>query len=542
MANMRGAERVAETPADEQLPDIGRIRILLVDDDPQARPLIEMALADAPFEPVIDVAPTARLGLDRIAADEHDVYLIDQQLPDGTGVSVIHTAKSRGVHKPFILLTGYGSGALDQEASRQGAADYVEKHLVGAHLERSIRYALSTWQSVRLLHDRDEQLRHAQKMEAIGRLAGGVAHDFNNLLTAIIGYTDLLAERFDPADQSAREVAGIRKAADRAAALTRQLLAFSRKQFLNPTVLDLNETVSGMLQILPRVIGEHIQTTVTLAGDLSRVKADASQMEQVLVNLVLNARDAMATGGHMTIETANVALDAGRIRAENLSLEPGPYVMLAITDTGTGMDEETRAHAFEPFFTTKPKGQGTGLGLATVYGIVDQSGGGVSITTAPGRGTSVRIYLPTTSATTEPRIADATQVHGGAHAGTETLLLVEDNDSVRELAAKALRRRGYVVHEARDAEEAIEWSATSGVRPQLLVTDVVMPGLSGPNLAARLLQHNPRLRVLYMSGYTDDATAVHGDFWGGIPLLQKPFTPAALAERVRLALDASSQT
>jgi CheY-like chemotaxis protein len=263
-------------------------------------------------------------------------------------------------------------------------------------------------------------------------------------------------------------------------------------------------------------------------------------MEQVLVNLVLNARDAMAAGGHMTIETANVALGAGRVRAENLSLEPGPYVMLAVTDTGAGMDEETRAHAFEPFFTTKPKGQGTGLGLATVYGIVDQSGGGISITTAQGRGTSVRIYLPATNAATEQRPADATQVHGGA--GTETLLLVEDNDSVRELAGKALRRRGYVVHEARDAEEAIEWAVTSGIRPQLLVTDVVMPGLSGPNLAARLLQLNPRLRVLYMSGYTDDATAVHGNFWGGIPLLQKPFTPAALAERVRLALDASGQT
>ena len=538
MADARNT--VTERPVDEQVPVVDRIRILLVDDDPQARPLIQMSLADAPFEPEIDVAPTARLGLERILADQHDIYLIDQQLPDGTGVSVIQNARARGAHKPFILLTGYGSGALDQEASRQGAADYVEKHLVGAHLERSIRYALSTWQSVRLLHDRDEQLRHAQKMEAIGRLAGGVAHDFNNLLTAIIGYTDLLAERFDPADQTAREVAGIRKAADRAAALTRQLLAFSRKQFLNPTVLDLNETVSGMLQILPRVIGEHIQTTVTLAGDLSRVKADASQMEQVLVNLVLNARDAMAAGGDMTIETANVALAAPRIRTENLSLDPGTYVMLAVTDTGTGMDEETRAHAFEPFFTTKPKGQGTGLGLATVYGIVDQSGGGVSITTAPGRGTSVRIYLPGTTATTELRPADATQVHGDA--GTETLLLVEDNDSVRELAARALRRRGYVVHEARDAEEALEWSATSGIRPQLLVTDVVMPGLSGPNLAARLLQHNPRLRVLYMSGCTDDATAVHGDFWGGIPLLQKPFTPAALAERVRLALDASGQT
>jgi signal transduction histidine kinase len=525
-----------EPPSAERLPEIGTLRILLVDDDPQAKALIELALADAAFDPAIEVAATARTGLNRIRADEHDIYLIDQQLPDGTGVSLIHEAKARGVHKPFILLTGHGSGALDEEASRQGAADYVEKHMVAAHLERSIRYALRTWQSGRLLHDRDEQLRQAQKMEAIGRLAGGVAHDFNNLLTAIIGYTEVIAERHGLDDLTRRDVSEIRKAADRATALTRQLLAFSRKQFLNPTVLDLNETVSGLLQMLPRVIGEHIKTTVALAGDLARVKADASQMEQVLVNLVLNARDAMTTGGHLTIETGNVALTESRARAENLTLEPGPYVMLAVIDTGTGMDAATRARAFEPFFTTKPKGKGTGLGLATVYGIVEQSGGSISLDSATGRGTGVRIYLPATKATAEQSPRDARPVRDGA--GTEIVLLVEDNDAVRELAAKALRRRGYTVHEARDGEEAVEWTMTSDVKPDLLVTDVVMPGLSGPNLAARLLKHNPRLRVLYMSGYSDDATAVHGNFWGGVPLLQKPFTPAALAERIRLALDA----
>jgi two-component system cell cycle sensor histidine kinase/response regulator CckA len=538
MSNARQVEAVTEGPPAERLPDIGTIRILVVDDDPQARALIEMALADAAFEPRLEVVPNARTGVERIKADEHDIYLIDQQLPDGTGVSIIHDAKTHGVHKPFILLTGYGSGALDEEASREGAADYVEKHMVAAHLERSIRYALRTWQATRLLHDRDEQLRQAQKMEAIGRLAGGVAHDFNNLLTAIIGYTDLIVERSDLEDQTRRDIAEIRKAADRAAALTRQLLAFGRKQFLNPTVLDLNEMASGLLQMLPRVIGEHIKTTVLLAGNLERVKADASQMEQVLVNLVLNARDAMPMGGHLTIETANVVLDELALRAENLSLAPGNYVMLAVTDTGSGMDAATRARAFEPFFTTKPKGKGTGLGLATVYGIVDQSGGAISLDTAPGQGTTIRIYLPITKAIDERPEPEAPRVHSGG--GTETVLLVEDNDSVRDLASKALRRRGYVVHEARDAEEAVHWVRTSGIKPHLLVTDVVMPGLNGPNLAARLLQENPRLRVLYMSGYTDDATPVHGNFWGGVPLLQKPFTPNALAERVRLALDAAS--
>jgi len=520
------------------LPELDAIRVLIVDDDPQARGLIEMALADARFRAALDVVPNMRSGLERIRKDEHDLYLIDQQLPDGTGVDLITEARRRGAHKPFILLTGYGSLALDEEASRAGASEYVEKQMVTAQLERSIRYALRTWQATRLLHDRDEQLRQAQKMEAIGRLAGGVAHDFNNLLTAIIGYTDLIAEHLEETDAIHRDVSEIRKAADRGAALTRQLLAFSRKQFLTPTVVDLNETVSGLLQMLPRAIGEHIRTTVRLAPDLARVKADASRMEQVLVNLALNARDAMPDGGDLTIETTNVTLTEPRLRAEGLRLAPGFYVMLSITDTGTGMDPATRERAFEPFFTTKPQGKGTGLGLATVYGIVDQSGGSISLETGQGTGTTVRIYLPVTTATDSPRVREVVNIRKDS--GTEIILLVEDNDGVRDLAAKALRRRGYTVHEARDAESAMQWMQTAGVKPDLLLTDVVMPGLSGPNLAARLLQLNANLRVLYMSGYTEDAGAVHGNFWAGVPLLQKPFTPAALAERVRLALDAQS--
>ena len=530
------ATAIRDVNGARSLPDLDAIRILIVDDDPQARDLIEMALTDARFRLVLDVAPNVHGGLDRIRKDEHDLYLIDQQLPDGTGVELITEARARGAHKPFILLTGHGSLALDEDASRAGASDYVEKHMVTAQLERSIRYALRTWQATRLLHDRDEQLRHAQKVEAIGRLAGGVAHDFNNLLTAIIGYTDLIAEHLDESNAIHRDVTEIRKAADRGAALTRQLLAFSRKQFLTPTVLDLNETVSGLLQMLPRAIGEHIRTTVRLAPDLARVKADASRMEQVLVNLSLNARDAMPDGGELTIETINVTLTEPRVRAEGLGLPPGFYVMLSISDTGVGMDPATRERAFEPFFTTKPQGKGTGLGLATVYGIVDQSGGNISLETGQGIGTTVRIYLPATTATESPRVSEV--VHIRRDAGTETILLVEDNEGVRELAGRALRRRGYTVHEARDAESAIDCMQKATVRPHLLLTDVVMPGLNGPNLAARLLQLNPKLRVLYMSGYTEDAAAVHGNFWAGVPLLQKPFTPAALAERVRLALDA----
>jgi two-component system cell cycle sensor histidine kinase/response regulator CckA len=514
-------------------PELAVVRVLVVDDDPQAEALVDMALAEAHFDRILEVASTTAEGLRRIEDDEHDVYLVDYRLPDGNGLELIHEAKAQGATKPFILMTGYGSGDIDEAALKEGVADYVEKHLLATHLERSIRYALRDWQAVQALRDREDQLRQAQKMEAIGRLAGGVAHDFNNLLTAIIGYTDVILERVTGDEQTRRDVGEIRKAADRAAALTRQLLAFGRKQFLRPEVLDLNETVTGLMQMLPRVIGEHIQTAPRLAPGVRRVQADRSQMEQVLVNLVLNARDAMPTGGVITIETADVELTPTRIAAEGLTVSPGPYVMLVVTDTGTGMDAKTRAHAFEPFFTTKPTGKGTGLGLATVYGIFDQSGGAITIQTALGHGTSVRIYLPAVAGPVETR---PTEPAPAITHGTESILLVEENDAVRELAQRTLKARGYAVIEARNGDEAIDLVAR-GARAQLLLTDVVMPGLSGPNLAARLLQQNPRMRVLYMSGFNADSAAAHGTFWGGVPLLQKPFTPNQLAERVRVALD-----
>ena len=512
------------------------VRILVIDDDPQANALIEMALADAHFEHSVEVVGTAFEGLGRIEARAHDVYLVDYRLPDRNGLELIREAKNRGATRPFILMTGHGSGDIDEAALREGAADYVEKHMLSAHLERSIRNAIRDWRAEQALREREEQLRQAQKMEAIGRLAGGVAHDFNNLLTAVIGYADAIAERESTDDATQRDVGEIRKAADRAASLTRQLLAFGRKQFLRPVVLDLNETVTGLLQMLPRVIGENIQTLPRLAPDVARVTADPSQMEQVLVNLVLNARDAMPMGGTISIETSNVELTLSDLEAEGLRLQPGAYVMLAVADTGTGMDATTRARAFEPFFTTKPKGKGTGLGLATVYGIVDQTGGAITIKTALGRGTIVRIYLPAVAAPADRREADPPP---SKTFGSESVLVVEDNDAVRELAIVALRQRGYQVLEAASAEQAIEL-ISGGARPQLLLTDVVMPGLSGPNLAARLLQQNPRLRVLYMSGYSEDAAAAHGTSWGGIPLLQKPFTSSQLAERVRMALDAAA--
>jgi two-component system, cell cycle sensor histidine kinase and response regulator CckA len=288
--------------------------------------------------------------------------------------------------------------------------------------------------------------------------------------------------------------------------------------------------------MLPRLIGEHIETSTRLAPHLGRVWADQSQMDQILVNLVLNARDAMPAGGRLTIETANVSLDEDVLRADGLNVKPGRYAMLAITDTGIGMDESVRARAFEPFFTTKPHGKGTGLGLATVYGIVDQSGGAIVLDSAPGRGTAVRIYVPVTS-TLSGRADHPETAPALSGAGTETLLLVEDNDSVRQVSAEALRRRGYTVHEARNGDEALQWIDAAGTMPNLLVTDIVMPGIGGTQLATKILERAPGMRVLYMSGFTEDASSVQGNFWGNVQLLQKPFTPGQLADRVRFALD-----
>jgi signal transduction histidine kinase len=525
---------LSEPAPSRRPPELRTIRVLIIDDDPQAGELIELALAEARFKCTLDVAATAADGLRRVRENAHDIYLVDYCLPDRTGLELIREAKAHGTDKPFILLTGYGSGDLDDAALQEGAADYVEKHLAGAHLDRAIRYALRDWQAEHALREREEQLRHAQKMEAIGRLAGGIAHDFNNLLTAIIGYTDLVQQRFAPSDPAARDVAEIRNAADRAAALTRQLLVLSRKQFLKPVILNLNDSVSAMLQILPRVIGDHITTRADLGTPLPLIKADPAQLEQVILNLVLNARDAMPTGGALTITTQNVEVTPELIDTEGIVLGPGEYVMLAVADSGVGMDADTRSRAFEPFFTTKPYGKGSGLGLASVYGIVEQTGGAIAIDSAPNQGTTVRVYVPVAAdAPLETSDGQPVSVRAG---GGETILLVDDNDAVRELAKRALERRGYQIVEAPSAEAALTW-ITKGGTPDLLLTDVIMPGLSGPNLAARVLHQNPRLRVIYMSGYSGDETTGDGPVWLGGPLLQKPFTPTQLADRVRLALD-----
>jgi PAS domain S-box-containing protein len=381
----------------------------------------------------------------------------------------------------------------------------------------------------------EEQLRRAQEMEAIGRLSGGVAHDFNNMLTAITGCSEFLLAELDPRDPLRGDAEEIKQAADRAAALTQQLLAFSRKQLLQLQVLDLNSVVSDTEKMLQRLVGEDVELAAILAPDIGRVKADRRRMQQVIMNLAVNARDAMPEGGRLTIETQDVVLDDHYAR-DRVDVEPGRYVMLTVRDTGVGMDEETRSRIFEPFFTTKEDGKGTGLGLATVYGIVKQIEGHVTVQSEPGSGTEFKIYLPRTDEAAEPALPPPAP--DGLARGSETILLVEDEDLVRSMVRRALDRSDYTVLEARDGEEAALVCQRHEGSLHLLLTDVVLPGgMSGPDIAAQLVALYPELKVLYMSGYTDDAVVRHGVLEPGIAFLAKPFTPATLAHRVRQVLD-----
>src|SRR5438445_2038916 len=381
----------------------------------------------------------------------------------------------------------------------------------------------------------EQQLRQAQKMEAVGRLAGGIAHDFNNLLTAITGYAELLQEDLAADDRRREDVVEIRKAADRAAGLTRQLLAFSRQQVLQPRVLDLNALVGDLEKMLGRLLGEDVELSTRLAPDTGPVKADPGQLEQVLMNLAVNARDAMPQGGKLTLETSNVDLSEG-YAADHYPARPGPYVMIAVTDSGTGMSEETQAHMFEPFFTTKEKGKGTGLGLATVYGIIKQSGGCMWVYSALGHGTTFKLYLPRVDESADLSRGPA-PARSPAARGSETVLLAEDEAPVRAVARQVLERHGYTVLEAPTAEAALDIAARYSGTIHLLLTDVIMPGLSGRELATRLADLRPEARVIFMSGYTDDAVTRHGVLEPGLAYLQKPFTPDTLGRKVREVLD-----
>jgi signal transduction histidine kinase len=508
------------------------IRVLLIEDDPVAARLIRAELSHVGGQP-FELEWTSRLseGLDVLTREKIDVILLDLGLPDGQGLATLTKALAAAPQAPIVVLTALDDEKLAVEAVRHGAQDYLVKgNASGEMLRRAMRHAIERKQAQEALRQREEQLRQSQKMEAVGRLAGGVAHDFSNLLTAILSYSEFLAESLPAGDPLRDDVEEIRHAAERGASLTRQLLALSRKQVLAPEVLDLNAVVTEFDRLLRRLIGEHINVVNVLSPALGFVKADRTQIEQVLVNMTANARDAMPNGGRITIETSNVDLSP-KGAARTTGLEPGPYVALTVSDTGTGIKEGALEHLFEPFFTTREEGRGTGLGLATVYGIVRQSGGDVQVTSKPGEGSRFRVLLPRVGGPLpEPGVTEGTRQ---PPRGSETVLVVEDEESVRGLTAKALGKCGYTVLAASNPRDAIALARQRGEPLDLLLADVVLPIMSGPELARRIGADRPDMKVLFMSGFTDNVIVRQDVLDAGMPFLQKPFTPAALLAKVR---------
>jgi len=444
----------------------------------------------------------------------------------------------RGQSIGLLALVRFTTAAPFNEQDMELAQALADHAALSIDNARSLKSALHELgereRAEQALRKAEHQLRHSQKMEAVGRLAGSVAHDFNNLLSVILGYGISALDEMKEMDPLREDISEIVRAGERASELTGQLLAFSRQQVLAPRVLDLNASVHDCEKLLRRLLGEDIELVVRCSRTLSKVRADPSQIEQVIMNLVINARDAMPGGGKLTIETSDVQLEEAYV-SEHFGAATGPCVLLAVSDTGTGMDRETQARIFEPFFTTKEVGRGTGLGLSTVFGIVKQSGGNIWVYSEPGGGTTFKVYLPqTTDAEADPRAAVETPVLSG----NETVLLVEDQDEVRRVAHRILTRFGYHVIEARNAGEALLTCEQYPRTIHLLLTDVVMPLLGGRQLAERLLLTRPELRVLFMSGYTENAIFHHGILDTGIEYVQKPLIPETLARRVREVLDA----
>ena len=511
-------------------PERRPIRVLFVEDDPNDAALIRRELLRAGLEPVGERVETESAYL--AALDPAlDVILADFSLPGFSAPRALELLQRRHLDVPFIVISGTIGEDLAVRALQSGAADYLLKDRLG-RLGLAVTRAIEDRRRKRERRLLEDQYRQSQKMQAIGLLAGGVAHDFNNLLTAIQGYCDLLSRALGPGSEHQPDLGEIKNAAARAANLTRQLLAFSRQQTLEPHVLDLGESIDSLQPMLTRLIGEHIQI-VMRPGAAGHVRADAGQIEQVLLNLALNARDAMSGGGTLTLELADVVLDETSTR-DHPDINPGPYVRLAVTDTGTGMDQATVARIFEPFFTTKPKGKGTGLGLSTVYGIVKQSGGLMTVDSEPGRGTTFTVYLPRVD---EPVEAPIRKSEPPPQGGSETILVAEDEPGVHRLVSRVLKQLGYEVLLATTPEQALAHARDHDGPIHLLLSDVVLPQMSGRALADRIRERRPEVAVLYMSGYTDVMIAQLGMLDAGTPFLQKPFSPSLLARRIRASLD-----
>jgi len=515
-----------------------RVRILFVEDSPEDVELEERELRKGGLLFQSQRVWTREDCVRALRESKPDLIISDYSLPDMDGLTALEIAKEICSDVPFIFVSGTIGEERAVESLKRGATDYVIKdRLEGLVIKvrRALKEAEERAENRRL----EEQLRQSQKVEAVGRLAGGIAHDFNNLLTAIIGYTDLVLNNFGDNNPLSADILEIKKAGQRAAKLTSQLLAFSRKQVLRPRVLDLNDVVSDMDKMLRRLIGADIELITLFGPELGHVRVDPGGIEQIIMNLAVNARDAMPQGGRLTVETTNVELDDAYAR-KHIAVKPGPYVMLAVSDNGSGMDAETQSHLFEPFFTTKELGKGTGLGLSTVYGIVKQSGGNIWVYSEPGEGTVFKIYLPRVTEaieTWESSIKDQTD----KLTGTETVLVVEDESAVRNLVRNVLQRNGYTVLDANHGEEALRIAIRHEGIIHVMVTDVVLPHMSGRQLAQRMATIRSDIKVLYMSGYTDNAIVRHGVLDLGIAFLQKPFTTEALLRKVREVLDMVSR-
>ena len=519
------------------------LRLLLLEDDPVDADLVAATLSEAGLEFTARRVDTRSDFIAAIETGAFDLILADYSIPGFDGMTALSLARQQAPDIPFLFVSATIGEELAIDAMHHGATDYVLKQRLG-RLVPSVQRALRERDERRerqraeeALAQSERQFRQAQKMEAVGRLAGGIAHDFNNLLTVIMGYSHVLATELGREHPLYTKIEETQKAGERAAMLVRQLLAFSRKQPLEPKHLSLNNVVANLEGMLQRLIGADIRLVITLDPGNSQVRADQAQLEQVLMNLILNARDAMPNGGTLTIETAQVELAKSPLYHVD-PLPPGPYVKLSVADTGSGMDRETQAHIFEPFFTTKEEGKGSGLGLSTVYGIVTQSGGAIDVTSRESHGTRFDIFFPRVSA--DAHLASSPKVSAQPVGGNETILLVEDDASVRILLRDALRKLGYRVIEAKQGLEACLLASQELDRLDLLLTDMVMPGMGGRELAQHLMTIKPELRMLFMSGFTDDVGILAGHERGTSGFLQKPFTPELLARTVRKILDAPS--
>lgn len=517
------------------------LQVLLVEDSEDDAELALLALRRGGYDPIWERVQTAKDLRDALGRRAWDVVISDYSMPDFSAPQAFAVVKETGIDVPFIIVSGTVGEDVAVEAMRSGVNDYLMKGALARlapAVEREIRDAQV--RSERKKADErlallDQMLRQSQKMEAIGRLASGISHDFNNLLAVIVSYTDMLIHDGVLSSPRSEDLQEILAAAMRAAELTGQLLAFSRRQVLEPRILDLNEVITSLDRMLRRVIGSDVTLTTIPSPNLGRVKADYGSVEQVIVNLAVNARDAMPGGGRLTIETANVDLDEA-YATEHFGASTGPHVMVAVTDTGTGIPREVQSRIFEPFFSTKEIGKGTGLGLSTVLGIVQQSGGSVFVYSEPGKGSTFKVYFPRTD---DPMTTARTSVPPENLGGTETVIVVEDDASVRRALSRVLENYGYRVLHAETVNETLEL-CSSAKNPSVLITDVVMPDMSGRELAERAIALRPDMRILYVSGYTDNTIQDRGALAPGIHFLQKPFTPEALGRKMREVIGEAS--